>query len=64
MDPVLLFMFHVCLYYTVLSVPCSLMITSWKRADLLALLCVMFPCVLSLFHMVCLGRCGTCSRLY
>ena len=36
-------MLHVCLYYTVLSVPCILVITCWKRADLLALLCVMFP---------------------
>ena len=45
-------MFHVCLYYTVLSVPCSLVITYWERADLLALLCVMFPRVLSLSHTV------------
>ena len=35
-------MFHVCLYYTVMSVPCSLLITYWERADLLGLLCVMF----------------------
>ena len=39
------FMFHVCLYYTVLSVPCSIVITCWERADLLVLLCVMFSCV-------------------
>ena len=39
-------MFHVCLYYnTVLSVPCILVITCFERTDLLALLCVMFPCV-------------------
>ena len=38
----LLFVFHVCLYYAVFSVPCSLVITCWERADLLALLCVMF----------------------
>ena len=43
--PFLLFMFHVCLYYAVLSVPCSLVITCWERVDLLALLCVMFSCV-------------------
>ena len=33
-------MFHVCLYYTVLSVQCSLVVTCLERADLLALLCV------------------------
>ena len=41
---VLLFMFHVCLYYTVLFVPCSFVITCWEKADLLALSCVMIPC--------------------
>ena len=40
----LLFLLHVCLYYTVLSVSCSLVITFWERAGLLAPLCVMFPC--------------------
>ena len=30
---------------TVLSVPCSLVVTCWVRADLLALLYVMFSCV-------------------
>ena len=39
----ILFIFHVCLYYTVLSIPCSLVSTCWERADFLALLCVMFP---------------------
>ena len=38
-------MFHVCLCYAVLSVPCSLVITCWKRAGPLALLCVVFSCV-------------------
>ena len=32
-----------------LSVPCSLVITEWERADLLALLCVMFSCVFVTF---------------
>ena len=41
----LLFMFQVCLYYAVLFVPCSLVATCWERADILALLFVMFPCV-------------------
>ena len=45
----LLFMFHVCLCCTVLSVPYSLVITCWERADLLALLFVMFPCVFVTF---------------
>ena len=52
MDPFLLFMLHVCLYYTVLSVPCSIVITKWERAGFLALVYVMIPCVLSLSHMV------------
>ena len=42
--------FHVCLYYTVMSVPCSLVITCWEWADLLALVCVMFSCVFVTFH--------------
>ena len=30
--------FHVCLSYATLSVPCSLVIICWEKADLLALL--------------------------
>ena len=45
----LLFMFHVYLCYAVLSVLCSLVITCWKRADLLALLCVVFSCAFVTF---------------
>ena len=45
----LLFMFHVYLYYTVLSFPYSLVITCYERADLLALLCVICPCLLVTF---------------
>ena len=41
----LLFMFDGCLYYTVLSDPCSFVATRWERADLLIHLCVMIPCV-------------------
>ena len=37
-------MFHFCLYYIVLSVPCCLVITCWERADLLALLCGVSLC--------------------
>ena len=43
--PLLLFTFHVYLCYAALSFPCILVITCWERADLLALLCVMFSCV-------------------
>ena len=37
------FVFRVCRVF--LSVRCSLVVTCWERADLLALLCVMFYCV-------------------
>ena len=60
----LLFMFHVCHYYTVLSVPTILVITCWESDDLLSLLCMMFPCVLSLSHMVSQIRCGTSLYWY
>ena len=52
-------MFHVRFCDAVLSVSCSLVITCWESADLLALLCVVFSCVLSLSHMVSRVRCGT-----
>ena len=41
----LLFMFHLCLYYAALSVPCNIVITCWEMADILTLLCVVFSCV-------------------
>ena len=56
MDHFFLFMFPVCLVF--LSVHCSLVVTCWERADLLALLYVMFYCVLSLSHVVSWVRCG------
>ena len=49
---ILLFVFCVGLCHAVLSVYCSLVVTCWERADLLALLYVMFSCVFSLSHMV------------
>ena len=55
-------MFHMCLYYTVMSVPCSLVINCLEKADLLALLSVMFPSFLSLSHTVSRVMFGT--RLY
>ena len=49
MDP-----FYHCCYvfvcHTVLSAPCSLVITCWEKADFLALSYVMFFVFLSLFH--------------
>ena len=45
----LLFVFHVCLCYAVLSVSCSFVITYWDRTDLLALLYVMLTCVFGTF---------------
>ena len=39
----------------VLFVPCSLVVTCWERADLLALLCVMFSCVFVTFPCGVLG---------
>ena len=38
--------------------PCILVVTCLERADLLALLCVVFSSVLSLSHMMPLVRCG------
>ena len=55
--PVLLFMFRVC--PAVLFVHCSLMVTCWERANLLALLYVLSSCVLSLPNVMSWVRCGT-----
>ena len=49
-------MFHICLCYAVLSVPCGLMLTCLERADLLAFLCVMFSCVFLVFPYGVLGQ--------
>ena len=54
MDPFLLFMFRVC--HAVLSVHCNLVVTCWERAGLLALLCVVFSCVLVTFPCCVLGQ--------
>ena len=51
----LVIFFLVCLSYC-LSNPCSLVVPCWDRADLLALLFVMFSCVLSLSNMVSWGQ--------
>ena len=44
-------MLHVGVCCVVVSVPCSPVVTCWERADLLAVVCVVFSCVLSLFQM-------------
>ena len=54
----LLFLFHIRLHYTVLSIHCSLVVTCWERADVLALLCVMFCMFLSPSHIISWVRCG------
>ena len=57
---------HLCVYihiricFAVLYVPCSLVVTCRERAGLLALLRVVFSCLLSLFN-VCLARCFFCG---
>ena len=35
-------MLHFDVCYAVASVPCNLLVTCWKRADLLAIVCVVF----------------------
>ena len=40
---------HFCVCLVLLSVHCSLVVISWERAGLLALLYVMFHCVTFLF---------------
>ena len=53
---ILLFMLNICLRYVILSVSCSLVVTCWERADLMALLCVMFSCVFVTFTNDVLGQ--------
>ena len=50
----LLFVFRVCVFF--LSVHCSLVVIRWERADLLALLYVMFYCVFVTFPCGVLGQ--------
>ena len=52
----LLFVFRACLCHTVLSVPCSFVVTCLVRADLLALLYVMVSCVFVTFLYGVLGQ--------
>ena len=45
----LLFVFHFYLCNAVWSVPCGLVVSGCKRADLLLFLCIVFPCILVAF---------------
>ena len=54
-----LFMFHVCLCYASLSVPCSLVITCLERIDPLALVCMMFSFIFVTFPCGVPGQVGT-----
>ena len=56
----LLFMFRVC--HAFLSVHCSLAVTCWERADLLAFLYVMFYCVFVVFILFDLNK--ICAMSY
>ena len=56
MDFFLLFMLCVCRVF--LSVHCSLVVTFWEMTDLLALLYLMFYCILSLSNVVSWVKCG------
>ena len=46
--------FHVC--HDFLSVHCSLVVTCWERAKILAFLCLMFICVFVTFTCGVLGQ--------
>ena len=54
MDRFLLVMLHVGVCCNVVSVPCSLAVACWERADLLAVVCVVFchfpKCVVAHFR--------------
>ena len=49
---------NLCFVFVMLSrlVHCSLVVTCWERANLLALLCVTFSCVFVIFPFVVLGQ--------
>ena len=58
------FVFVFCIL-TILSVSWSLVVTSWEKAGLLALLCVIvFFWLLSLSNMLSWVRCGTFTIIY
>ena len=50
----MLFVFYAC--HAVLSVPCSHVVTCWERAVILALVFVIFSCVIVTFPYGVLGQ--------
>ena len=50
------YFFVICVCHVFLSVPCSLVVTCWERADHLALLCVIFNCDFVTFPCGVLGQ--------
>ena len=50
---------HFCVCHAFVSVRCCLVVTCWKRGDVLALVCDVLIVFLSLFHVVSWVRCGT-----
>ena len=55
-DPFLTFVFYSCLCHTVLSAPCSFIVTCRERADLLVLFHAVFSCVFLTFSHGVLGQ--------
>ena len=55
MDPYLLSRFHAFLCNAILSVPCSLVIICWEKADLLVLLCFVFLSIRDKTNVVMVG---------
>ena len=52
-------LFMSCLFHAFASVYCCLVVTCWERADLLAFVCEVLSCFLSLSYVVSWVRCGT-----
>ena len=57
-----IYTYFVCVCHTVLPVPCSLLVTCWERADLLALSCMLcFMCFFTNFPILSwVISCGIC----
>ena len=50
------FVICVCLCHAVMSASCSFVVACWESADLLAVLCMMFPCAFVTFTFGVLGH--------
>ena len=53
-----------CVSLAALSVNCSLVVTCWKRANLLALMYVIFSCIFVTFPCAVLGQVIDCIKWY